>query len=252
MQCVSLYDEISLAHSDSLAVETNMKIPTRENIVYKAASLLRDRVSYRKGVYITLRKKIPAGSGLGGGSSDAACVLSGLNRLWGLRLSRSELIQIGAEVGSDIPFFLGGPVAFVGGKGERLRRVRLTSSAVLLIVKPRISVSTAWAYSSFDRQGKDKLTKNTVDIKLFCRALGKMDVAALGEMFYNDLENVVTSKYPVIGKIKRGLLDNGALIAAMSGSGSAVFGVFRDTVGAEEAAKAMESKFFCRLVETLI
>ena len=139
MQCVSLYDEISLAHSDSLAVETNMKIPTRENIVYKAASLLRDRVSYRKGVHITLRKKIPAGSGLGGGSSDAACVLSGLNRLWGLRLSRSELIQIGAEAGSDIPFFLGGPVAFVRGKGERLRRVRLTSSAVLLIVKPRIS-----------------------------------------------------------------------------------------------------------------
>ena len=106
MQSISLYDEIILAHSDSLTVETNMKIPARENIVYKVASLLRDCVSYRNGVHITLRKYTPAGSGLGGGSSDAAGTLLAMNDLAGKPLNQVDLHRLASRLGADVPFFL--------------------------------------------------------------------------------------------------------------------------------------------------
>lgn len=133
-----------------------------------------------------------------------------------------------------------------------MKSLDIGSSSILLLVKPRVSVSTAWAYDSFDRQGgAEKLTKKHIDIKLFCQALNRRDYASLGTMLYNDFEDVIMNKYPLVRDIKRKLLETGADISAMSGSGPTVFGVFQTNAGAEKAARAMEPNF-CRLAETLI
>lgn len=251
MQCISLYDTLTFDHADSINITGDLDIPVQDNIVYKAASLLKEYTSFGKGADIFLKKKVPVSAGLGGGSSDAACTLLGLNRLWGLGLSGKTLSSIASEIGSDVPFFLNGPAALVQGKGEKTRQVKIHSSVVLLIVKPAISVSTAWAYADFDRMNSDKLTKKVVDIKLFCRALMRKDFASLGNMLFNDLEKVVTGKYPVVREIKLRLTEEGAFFSAMSGSGPTVFGVYGSRGKAEEAAGRMKPHL-CRVVETLI
>ena len=251
MQCISLYDILTFDHADSINITSDLDIPVRDNIVHKAASLLKEYTSCRKGADILLKKNVPVSAGLGGGSSDAACTLLGLNRLWGLGLDRKRLSSIASEIGSDVPFFLNGPAALVEGKGEKTRRVKINSSVVLLLVKPAVSVSTAWAYADFDKMKSDKLTKNVVDIKLFCRALMRKDFSSLGNMHFNDLEEVVTGKYPVVTEIKLRLKEEGAFFSAMSGSGPSVFGVYGSRETAEKAAGRMKPHL-CRVVETLI
>jgi 4-diphosphocytidyl-2-C-methyl-D-erythritol kinase len=251
MQCVSLYDNLLFEHAESIEIVGNLNIRKHDNIVFKAASFLKDHASYDKGARIFLNKNIPVGAGLGGGSSDAAYTLSGLNILWGLGLSNRNLSAIGAQIGSDVPFFLKGPAAFVSGRGERVKSLKIRSSVTLLLVKPQVSVSTAWAYSHFDRPRDEKLTKKPVDIKLFCQALEKRDFTTLGTMLYNDFEGEIMRKYPVVREIKHELLGTGALISAMSGSGPSVFGVFQNKADAERAAQAMEPNF-CRVVDTII
>jgi 4-diphosphocytidyl-2-C-methyl-D-erythritol kinase len=251
MQCISLYDTLTFYHSDSINITSDLDIPVQDNIVHKAASLLKEYTSCRKGAEILLKKNVPVSAGLGGGSSDAASTLLGLNELWGLGLGRRRLSSIASQIGSDVPFFLNGPAAVVEGRGEKTRRVKITSSVVLLLVKPAVSVSTAWAYADFDKVNSDKLTKKVVDIKLFCRALIRKDFASLGNTLFNDLEEVVTGKYPVVTEIKLRLIKEGAFFSAMSGSGPSVFGVYGSRETAERAAGRMEPHF-CRVVETLI
>ncbi len=255
MQCISLYDDLILEHADTLQVVSDLDIPLDDNLVYKAASLLKKHTSYRKGAKIILQKGIPIGAGLGGGSSNAAYTLSGLNMLWGLELNNEELRSIGTEIGSDVPFFLNGPSAIVEGKGEKLSPIKLDSSTVLLLVKPPISVSTAWAYASFDKLNDSRLTKKTIDIKLLCQAFKKQDFASLSTMLSNDLEKVIIERYPVVGEIKNRLLERGVVISAMSGSGPTVFGVFDNKDMAEKAIEAMWLSAYggwYKVVETLI
>jgi 4-diphosphocytidyl-2-C-methyl-D-erythritol kinase len=251
MQCISLHDTLTFDYADSINITSDLDIPVKDNIVHKAASLLKEYTSCRKGAEILLKKNVPVSAGLGGGSSDAASTLLGLNELWGLGLGRRRLSSIASQIGSDVPFFLNGPAAVVEGRGEKTRRVKITSSVVLLLVKPAVSVSTAWAYADFDKVNSDKLTKKVVDIKLFCRALIRKDFASLGNTLFNDLEEVVTGKYPVVTEIKLRLIKEGAFFSAMSGSGPSVFGVYGSRETAERAAGRMEPHF-CRVVETLI
>ena len=117
MQCISLYDTLTFDHADSVEITSYLDIPVRDNIVHKAASRLKEYTSCRKGADISLKKNVPVSAGLGGGSSDAACTLLGLNELWGLGLGKKRLSSIASEIGSDVPFFLNGPVAVVEGKG---------------------------------------------------------------------------------------------------------------------------------------
>jgi 4-diphosphocytidyl-2-C-methyl-D-erythritol kinase len=255
MQCISLYDDLILEHADTIEVVSDSDIPLDDNLVYKAASLLKKYTSYRKGAKIVLQKDIPLGAGLGGGSSNAAYTLSGLNMLWGLELNNEKLSSIGAEIGSDVPFFLNSPSAIVEGRGEKVSPIKLNSSMVLLLVKPPISVSTAWAYASFDKLNDSKLTKKTIDIKLLCRAFKKQDFASLSTMLSNDLEKVIIERYPVVGEIKNRLLERGVVISAMSGSGPTVFGVFDNKDMAENAIEAMWPSVYggwYKVVETLI
>ncbi|MBM4141443.1 MAG: 4-(cytidine 5'-diphospho)-2-C-methyl-D-erythritol kinase [Nitrospira sp.] len=256
MQCIRLYDDLIFEHADSIEVESDLTIPVKDNLVYKAASLLKHYTSCRKGIKITLKKSIPIGAGLGGGSSDAAYTLSGLNMLWGLGLNNRDLSSIGAEIGSDVPFFLNSSVAIVEGRGEKVSPLKIDSSIDILLVKPFVSISSAWAYESFDKlrmHGElvEPLTKKTVDIKLFCQAIEKKDFASLDTMLNNDLERGVREKYPIVDKVKKSMLENGAVISAMSGSGPTVFGIFESKDTAKKAAKAMKP-YWCKLVETII
>jgi 4-diphosphocytidyl-2-C-methyl-D-erythritol kinase len=150
-----------------------------------------------------------------------------------------------------VPFFFDGPAAVIEGRGERVSPVRLSRPYVIVLVKPPVDVSTAWAYAQLDAvSGRSVLTKERNNIKLFCHALETGDFSLLSSLQRNDLEPSVLKRYPVVGEIKRMLAIQGALFSAMSGSGSAVFGLFRTE---EEAVKAREalSPHWCRVVRTI-
>jgi 4-diphosphocytidyl-2-C-methyl-D-erythritol kinase len=246
---LSLMQYVGLEQSEGLNMISDMDISPEENLVFKAASTLAKRVSCDKGAKISLKKNIPSGAGLGGGSSDAACTLKGLNMLWKLELGSMELFSIASEIGSDVPFFLQGPCALIEGRGEILKPLKVFVPLVLLLVKPSVSVSTAWAYTSYD--ARTKLTKKPVDIKLFIQALNRQDFAFLDTLINNDLESAVAERYPVIKDVKTRLMQSGAMLSAMTGSGSAVFGVFQNREEAAKAAKTMQPHW-CKVVETLI
>jgi 4-diphosphocytidyl-2-C-methyl-D-erythritol kinase len=232
MQCVGLYDLLHFHRADKIKITSDLDIPLEDNLVYKAVSLIQKHTSCKKGVKITLKKIIPVSAGMGGGSSDAAYTLLGLNTFWRLGLGERELSSIGLEIGSDVPFFMNGPSAFVEGRGEKITPLQIYSSIIFLLVKPSVSVSTRWAY-----ENAGKLTKRTVDIKLFCQTLNNKDFTSLRNMLTNDLEWVVIKKYPVVNEIKERLLEKGAILSAMSGSGPTVFGVFNSVETAKSASK---------------
>ena len=246
MQCVDLYDTLNFEKADNIELISDLDIPAEENLVYRAAVLIKDYASYKHGARVILKKEIPVAAGLGGGSSDAAYALTGLNTLWDLGLSNQELLKLASEVGSDIPFFVGGPFSIAEGRGEKVRNLKTKNSVVMLLVKPYISVSASWAYNLY----KTELTKQHVDIKLFCQTLEKNDFDSLRLMVFNDLEKPVIEKYHVIGEIKQTLLRNGAAFSSMSGSGPTVFGVFYSVDEAVRASENMGDNW-CRVVRTL-
>jgi len=247
MQCVDLCDTLLFEDCDTLEVISDVPgLPVEKNLVFKAAKLLREVVKERRGARITLKKEIPLAAGMGGGSSDAAFALTGLDRLWGTGLGVERLRGVGAEIGSDVPFFIGDVYAVAEGRGERITPLGGAPEVTLLLVNPRIPVSAAWAY----KECQIGLTKKSIDIKLFCQTLARKDFDALRSMLVNDLETAVIAAHPEIGRIKESLYRFGASAAAMSGSGSTVFGVFRSADEAQVAAARMGA-YWCRVVRTL-
>ncbi|RPI38316.1 MAG: 4-(cytidine 5'-diphospho)-2-C-methyl-D-erythritol kinase [Nitrospiraceae bacterium] len=246
MQCVDLFDRLTFEKAEDICLLSDLNIPAEGNLVYRAAALLKKVSSYKFGARIELQKNIPVAAGLGGGSSDAAFTLMGLNRLWGLNFDRKMLMKLAAEIGSDVPFFLAGNFSLIEGRGEKVTELSTEGSLIILLAKPDIAVSTAWAYNSFETG----LTKKTVDIKLFCQALDRKNFAFLHDAVFNDLEDVVIRKYPVIGELKETLNRNGAVLSLMSGSGSVVFGVFNTVEEAVRASANLQGRW-CRVVRTL-
>lgn len=246
MQCVDLFDSLSFEEAEEIQLLSDLEVPVEGNLVHKAAVLLKRVSSYKFGARIELKKNIPVAAGLGGGSSDAAFTLMGLNSLWGLNYDKRTLMRLAAELGSDVPFFLAGPLALVEGRGEKVTELKAEGSMVVLLIKPEVSVSTAWAYNLF----KTRLTKKAVDIKLFCQALERNNFAFLRDTVFNDLEDVVIGKYPVVGEIKKRLAQNGALFSVMSGSGPTVFSIFTASEEAVRASKNLQGAW-CRVVRTL-
>jgi len=250
MQCISLYDELTLHHADSVIVEGNMDIPMSENLIYRAASLLKEHSGYPGGARISVKKQIPLSAGLGGGSSDAAYTLSGLNALWQLGLGNEELCSIGSRVGSDVPFFFHAPVAVIEGRGDRITPMHVEWRFTLLLVKAAVDISTRWAYEAHDMLSKRRLTNEPIDIKLFCQALEGQDFPLLSRMLFNDFEDIVLREYPVVGEIKRVLREMGAEVSLMSGSGPTIFGLFRNRETAEKAREAVKPEW-SSIVQTL-
>jgi 4-diphosphocytidyl-2-C-methyl-D-erythritol kinase len=253
MQCIDIYDTLEFESSDNIEVISDLDIPPESNLVHKAASLLKQYTSYKKGVKITLQKTIPVSAGLGGGSSDAAYTLLGLNKLWGLGLGREELCSLGITIGADVPFFLHGSPAIVEGRGEKITDFdHYDATFVLLLVKPPVDISTAWAYGLFDIDKFSELTKKPIDIKLFCHALKKRDIFSLNTMTQNDLEHVVMEEHPVIEEIKKKMIDSGAIISLMTGSGPTVFGVFESKKTACSAANTMGALNWSCVTKTIV
>jgi 4-diphosphocytidyl-2-C-methyl-D-erythritol kinase len=265
MHCIGLYDTLTFEHSDTLQLVADIDIPYHQNLVYKAAKRLMSYTGISKGAKIVLKKEIPSGSGLGGGSSDAAYTLIGLNKLWGLGLKDEELKEISAGLGSDVPFFFDCPIAIARGRGEILMPLEIGISYTLLLVKPLVSISTAWAYEKIgarvNRYGGQETDKNNMEltnmedkfnnIKFIYEAIKAGDVSLLHAHIHNDFEEAVIEKYPVIDKLKKKLLCVGASMAIMSGSGSTVFGLFENRDRAVEASRHFSS-YWNRVVLTAV
>jgi 4-diphosphocytidyl-2-C-methyl-D-erythritol kinase len=234
-QMVAWFDEVELEETQrnvELFCDTP-GIPNDEtNLVVKAARLLQNLFPGKcGGVKIKLKKNIPSGAGLGGGSGNAAGVLLALNVLWNLKIPREDLISMASELGSDVPFFLMSPCAIGTGKGEILQPVESPISFYILMIYPGFSISTPWVFGNL----KLKLTKSENNISILKNYIMRSEFAQLGAALSNDLEPVVFKRYPEILRLKNELLNSGAEGALLSGSGSTVFGIFDNPEIAKKA-----------------
>lgn len=239
MTRVSIFDEVLLhvEEGGGLEVTCTGPAPSGEgNIAYKAAFEILNRYPGRARVKVEIKKNIPVAAGLGGGSSNAATVLLGLNRMLGTGLSRDELMKIGARLGADVPFFVFEKPAIARGIGEMLEEIALPKLWFVLM-NPNIPVSTADVYRGLNL--KIGLTKRRFDISMTNFNSGIEGVAGI---FRNDLEDVAIRMHPEIGFVKEDLLSAGALRALMSGSGATVFGLFANKARAEEAFDHLSSR----------
>jgi 4-diphosphocytidyl-2-C-methyl-D-erythritol kinase len=235
MQAIDLKDEIVLEKKEKgITISTDHPdCPVDEsNLAFKAAALLLEDRGIKVGVHIDIKKRIPIAAGLGGGSSNAATVLKGLNRIFELQVPKRKLHRLAAQLGSDVPFFLGSGQALARGRGEKLEPVRLFSGYWLVLVYPGFGISSRWAYRGFKiyltKAEKEYNLKNLENRKGFFKALHDFD---------NDLEKAVQARYPAIGRIKDILTSSGAIKSSMSGSGPTVYGVFEHKLKAEEVAR---------------
>lgn len=240
-QTVSLYDDITFTESDEITLTcSNKGIPTDEkNLIVRAALMLQERANVRKGAAMHLKKRIPSPGGLGGGSSNAAVALIGLNRLWGLDLTTGELAEIAVKLGSDVPFFLSGGTAAGTGTGTSVEPVKDIDGQFLLIVTPAVSVATKDAYARLNAQN---LTTSDLERILFvCRS----DAESLDlkhSALRNDMEAAVFAAYPEVERVKKKLIELGAANALMSGSGASVFAVFEKEETRQTALKALDDE----------
>ncbi len=234
MQPVSLFDEIEIRCAEGSGVRVDCPgvemPPGAENIVARAAREIMRQAGVDYAVTIRVEKNIPVAAGLGGGSSDAAAVLRGLNGMLGLGFGRDELMRIGVTLGADVPFFLLGGPAWATGIGDVLEKVDAMPDLWYVLVNPGIAVSTAWVY------GNLRLT-SPGDVDKLRRFPGT--AAEFVRLLHNDLEPVTAGRYPVVGEIKKRLAGCGAIGSLMSGSGPTVFGAFESEEGARDAAGQM-------------
>lgn len=241
MQMVSLYDGIEMECRES-GVEFQCDHPDipndQANLVMKAERLMRETFRVGLGVRIKLSKKIPHGAGLGGGSGNAAGTLLGLNVLWDLQLPQGKLLELGAKLGSDVPFFLASPCALGKGRGELLTPLQPARKFYVILIYPRFPIATSWVYGNL----KLGLTKTQNNISILQKFLSQSEISGLGASLQNDLEPGVIQRFPAIQVLKDRLRDCGADGALMSGSGSTVFGIFADSVKAERAFAHLKNK----------
>lgn len=236
LQKVSLYDTLVLKLDSRKGIRIttdNASVPAdAANLAYQAAELFLRQQKIVTGLSIHIKKRIPVGAGLGGGSSNAAAMLAGLNNLLNCNLKESALFRMGIKIGADVPFFIYGmPAALAEGIGERLTPVKIDMPLWFIIVFPGFSISTKWAYENY------KVLTNTGKPISILRHFKRINdvLSVLG----NDLESIVSRRYPEIQHIKHILIQAGACGSLMSGSGSAVFGIFSDEQRAREAFRLL-------------
>ncbi|MDO8136950.1 MAG: 4-(cytidine 5'-diphospho)-2-C-methyl-D-erythritol kinase [Candidatus Brocadiales bacterium] len=239
MQEVDLKDTLEIEEIEE-GIEltcTEPSIPKDEsNLAWKAARLFQRKIGVEKGVRMHLVKRIPVGAGLGGGSSDAASVLKGLNTLWERGLDQRELLEMATQLGSDVPFFVQGGTALCKGRGDLVYPLRVKNNFVYVILYPEIIVTTSSVYKAL----KTGLTKSRKDVSFFLDALSSGDPESVGRLLFNRLEEVALGLYPVLRKIRTLLESYGPCGVLLSGSGSAVYGLCntkREAEGIKENLK---------------
>jgi 4-diphosphocytidyl-2-C-methyl-D-erythritol kinase len=251
-QTITLHDTLALEVSKDagidLRIEGNSALagePGRDNLVYRALEKLRRELGFKQGIRAVLTKRIPVGRGLGGGSSDAAAALIGLLRLSGKSIESARLVHLGSLLGADVPFFLRGGRALGIGRGDEIYPLPSVALSSVLVVSPRdLAVPTKDAYQWLGQ----RLTKDADPSKLwqFCALCWSPQ----GDALSNDFEAAVFPRYPRLAAIKRELLLQGAAGASLAGSGSAVFGIFRNPAKARRAARAFpkDQVFVCSTI----
>jgi 4-diphosphocytidyl-2-C-methyl-D-erythritol kinase len=248
MQTIHLYDRLEIERNNSgeITIKTNLSfLPTNENnLVWKAAKLLTDEFGIKDGIHVNLRKRIPVAAGMAGGSTDAAAVMYGINRMFELGLSRKQLMERGVKIGADVPYCLMRGTALAEGIGENLSPLPPMVKCPVLIAKPQISVSTKFVYEHL------KLDETTVhpDIDKLIEDIKVKDLARISADMGNLLETVTIPEYPIISQIKDHMMENGAVGSMMSGSGPTVFGLFDDENTAENAYEQMKASGLAKQV----
>ena len=238
---ISLGDDVEISRADgppqSVTVHADSPDvpPGEENTVHRAAQAFYGRTGRSEPVAVSIRKRIPIGAGLGGGSTDAAATLRGMNDLLGTGLTTGDLLALAVSVGADVPFFIRGEAARARGIGERLSPAGPLPRLWMVVLFPNFPVSTAWVY----RNLRFKLTKPSRNNNLIENLDTPHEVA---QVMVNDLEKVTIGRYPPIARLKRRLDEEGAIGSLMSGSGSSVFGVFADKADAERAFAGFEGE----------
>lgn len=237
MQTVHIYDRLQLTKKQEPGIEltANLRyLPTNEsNLAYRAAKLLMDEFSVTEGLEISLQKNIPVAAGMAGGSTDAAAVLMGVNELFGLGLSKQELMERGVKIGADVPYCILGGTALAEGIGEKLTSLPVMPDCHILVIKPPINVSTKFVYENL--HANDLPAEAHADIDSQLEALQTGDLPKLCAAMGNVLQTVTEPAHPIIRELKQVILEQGAVNSMMSGSGPTVFGLFDDERRAKEA-----------------
>ena len=244
MQTVALYDGIYMKKLDEpeIRLKTNLPwLPVDErNLAWKAANLMRETYGIEEGVFIEIDKRIPVAAGLAGGSTDCAAVLVGMNRLYDLHLSETELEELAGRLGSDIPYCVRRGTALCEGVGEIMTNVEHPCPEChVVLAKLPVSVSTVSVYKGL----KWDQVENHPDTQAMLDAMKNGDVAKMGKLLCNVLETVTIEMHPKIAEIKTRLMELGAEGALMSGSGPTVFALFKDGEQAKEAAALVKKEF---------
>lgn len=246
MQTIHLFDRVNIEKTSEpgIKIKTNLSyLPVNENnLIYKAGRLLMDEFDITEGVSVDLDKRIPVAAGMAGGSTDAAAMLYGMNKMFGLGLSMQELKDRGVKIGADVPYCLMRGTALAEGIGEKLKSLPPMIKCPVLIAKPQISVSTKFVYENLKLDGKAEHP----DIDQLIKDIKAKDLQGVCDHMGNILETVTIPNYPIIAEIKKNMLENGAAGAMMSGSGPTVFGLFDDAEKAKQAYKAMKKSGLSR------
>lgn len=253
MQQVGLYDGIDIKRlglctdgNRYIDIETNLRyLPVNENnLAYKAAALLMDEFDIQESIHIKIKKLIPVSAGMAGGSSDAAAVMKGLNRMFGLRLSKKELMERGVKLGADVPYCIMGGTALAEGIGDILTPIKDMPPCYIILAKPGINVSTKMVYTELHAEK----IENHPDIDGLIQSIQDGDLYGMAGKMGNVLEDVTEKMFPVISEIKETMLSLGAVNSMMSGSGPTVFGIFDDKEKAKHAYDALKADERCRQV----
>lgn len=264
-QEIDLADELTFERLDGERTLTlkvsGLKVPAgQDNLVIKAAKALQSEFDVPDGAKIRLKKVIPLGAGLGGGSSNAAAAIKALVGLWGINASKQKLAKIAARIGADVPFFLTGGTALVRGKGEKIKKIPNNNRWYFLVVVPDFMINTEYAYNKLAEK-RIKMLKNALNRQIYAQNIGnnlkkvvimadnmlkydkKEAIKRCSGLFFNSFEEILFPEMSKLSRIKDSLLKSGAQAALLSGSGSSVFGVFLDRKSAAASYRAMMKIF---------
>ena len=248
MQTVNIYDRIFIKKNDSgeIKIKTNLfYLPNNsDNIMYKATKLLFDEFGIKEGLDINLQKNIPVSAGMAGGSTDAAAVMFGINVMFRLGLSTEELMLRAVKIGADVPYCLLRGTALSEGIGEKLTRLSPPPNCFIVIAKPGFGVSTKHVYQNLNLDGLERHP----DIDGLMEAIKNKDLKQMSEKMENVLETVTAKEHPEIGLLKQLMLECGACVSLMSGSGPTVFGLFEKMEDANKAKEIIISKKLAKQV----
>lgn len=236
MHTIALHDSITLREAGSgteVVVKDGSTVPSdHRNLVARTAEMLREMFGVTRPLQIELTKRIPVAAGLGGGSSDAAVTLLGLVQMWKLRLERRELLALAVRLGADVPFFLEGGGAVARGKGERITYLPPLPTTWTVLARPRVEVSTAWAYRQLPSGGIPARPNTAAMID----AVSREDVRGVGRLLHNVFEDVIARTHPAVKEIHARILRGEAYGASMSGTGPTVFGLMANEAAARKIA----------------